>query len=94
MLETAQRTKFKMTKSLQSVEFRLRKLEDVAEQTMNHLAVIHRFMATHPSLVNRGSTDTLGPPPPTFQAGASRLRTASDRSEVSNINNVMKEKLC
>nr|XP_049701121.1 transient receptor potential cation channel trpm isoform X3 [Helicoverpa armigera] len=68
--------------SVQSVEFRLRKLEDVAEQTMNHLAVIHRFMATHPSLVNRGSTDTLGPPPPTFQAGAARLRTASDRSEV------------
>ncbi|CAH0590480.1 unnamed protein product [Chrysodeixis includens] len=67
--------------SVQSVEFRLRKLEDVAEQTMNHLAVIHRFMATHPSLVNRGSTDTLGPPPPTFQAGAARLRTASDRSE-------------
>ncbi|XP_053614211.1 transient receptor potential cation channel trpm isoform X18 [Plodia interpunctella] len=68
--------------SMQSVEFRLRKLEDVAEQTMNHLAVIHRFMATHPSLVNRGSTDTLGPPPPTFQSGAARLRTASDRSEV------------
>ncbi|XP_045537405.1 transient receptor potential cation channel trpm isoform X10 [Papilio machaon] len=67
--------------SVQSVEFRLRKLEDVAEQTMNHLAVIHRFMATHPSLVNRGSTDTLGPPPPTFQAGGARLRTASDRSE-------------
>ncbi|KAG6456153.1 hypothetical protein O3G_MSEX009591 [Manduca sexta] len=68
--------------SVQSVEFRLRKLEDIAEQTMNHLAVIHRFMATHPSLVNRGSTDTLGPPPPTFQAGGNRLRTASDRSEV------------
>ncbi|KAI8420339.1 hypothetical protein MSG28_008865 [Choristoneura fumiferana] len=68
--------------SVQSVEFRLRKLEDVAEQTMNHLAVIHRFMATHPSLVNRGSTDTLGPPPPTFQAAAARLRTTSDRSEV------------
>lgn len=67
---------------LQNVEFRLRKLEDVAEQTMNHLAVIHRFMATHPSLVNRGSTDTLGPPPPTFQSSAVRLRTASDRSEV------------
>ncbi|RVE51394.1 hypothetical protein evm_003949 [Chilo suppressalis] len=68
--------------SVQSVEFRLRKLEDVTEQTMNHLAVIHRFMATHPSLVNRGSTDTLGPPPPTFQAAGNRLRTASDRSEV------------
>ncbi|XP_069361506.1 transient receptor potential cation channel trpm isoform X8 [Maniola hyperantus] len=68
--------------SIQSVEFRLRKLEDVAEQTMNHLAVIHRFMATHPSLVNRGSTDTLGPPPPSFATGGPRLRTASDRSEV------------
>lgn len=69
---------------LQNVEFKIRKLEDVAEQIMNHLAVIHRFMATHPSLVNRGSTDTLGPPPPTFQASAARLRTASDRSEVRN----------
>lgn len=69
---------------IQNVEFRLRKLEDVAEQTMNHLAVIHRFMATHPSLVNRGSTDTLGPPLPTFQTGPPRLRTASDRSEVLN----------
>ncbi|XP_050674571.1 transient receptor potential cation channel trpm isoform X4 [Leptidea sinapis] len=68
--------------SVQNVEFRLRKLEDVAEQTMKYLAVIHRFMATHPSLVNRGSTDTLGPTPPTFQAAAARLRTASDRSEV------------
>lgn len=70
--------------TFQNVEFRLRKLEDVAEQTMNHLAVIHRFMVTHPSLVNRGSTDTLGPPPPTFTAGPARLRTASDRSEVSH----------
>lgn len=33
--------------SIQSVEFRIRKLEDLAEQTLNHLAVIHRFMSTY-----------------------------------------------
>ncbi|XP_049813711.1 transient receptor potential cation channel trpm [Schistocerca nitens] len=35
------------TSSSQAVEFRIRKLEDLADQTLSHLAVIHRFMATH-----------------------------------------------
>lgn len=35
------------TTSSQAVEFRIRKLEDLADQTLSHLAVIHRFMATH-----------------------------------------------
>lgn len=32
---------------MQSVEFRIRKLEELNEQTLAHLGVIHRFMATH-----------------------------------------------
>ncbi|GLH02373.1 Transient receptor potential cation channel, partial [Gryllus bimaculatus] len=35
------------TTAIQSVEFRIRKLEELAAQTVSHLAVIHRFMATH-----------------------------------------------
>lgn len=35
--------------SLQAVEFRIRKLEELNEQTLAHLGVIHRFMATHMS---------------------------------------------
>ncbi|XP_067002827.1 transient receptor potential cation channel trpm isoform X2 [Anabrus simplex] len=35
------------TSAIQSIEFRIRKLEDIANQTMSHLAVIHRFMATY-----------------------------------------------
>lgn len=30
------------TSSIQGMEFRLRKLEDVAEQILNHMAVVHR----------------------------------------------------
>ncbi|XP_029159547.1 transient receptor potential cation channel trpm isoform X2 [Nylanderia fulva] len=33
--------------SLQAVEFRIRKLEDLSQQTVAHLGVIHRFMATY-----------------------------------------------
>ncbi|KAG8229411.1 hypothetical protein J437_LFUL000932 [Ladona fulva] len=33
--------------SVQSLEYRLRNLENLAEKTSSHLAVIHRFMATH-----------------------------------------------
>ncbi|KAF4525034.1 hypothetical protein B566_EDAN001947 [Ephemera danica] len=33
--------------SIQALEFRLRNLENLAEKTTSHLAVIHRFMATH-----------------------------------------------
>ncbi|XP_065333383.1 transient receptor potential cation channel trpm isoform X3 [Cloeon dipterum] len=33
--------------SIQGLEFRLRNLENLAEKTASHLAVIHRFMATH-----------------------------------------------
>ncbi|KMQ88634.1 transient receptor potential cation channel [Lasius niger] len=33
--------------SLQTVEFRIRKLEELSQQTLAHLGVIHRFMATY-----------------------------------------------
>ncbi|KAL6254233.1 hypothetical protein P5V15_014851 [Pogonomyrmex californicus] len=33
--------------SLQAVEFRIRKLEELNQQTLAHLGVIHRFMATY-----------------------------------------------
>ncbi|XP_024940536.1 transient receptor potential cation channel trpm isoform X3 [Cephus cinctus] len=58
--------------SLQAVEFRIRKLEELNEQTLAHLGVIHRFMATHmpdeslPGL--DGATET-------------RIRRVSERSE-------------
>lgn len=32
---------------LQAVEFRIRKLEELSQQTLAHLGVIHRFMATY-----------------------------------------------
>lgn len=36
-----------LTSHLQSLEFRLRKMEDTTGQIMSHLAVIHRFMSQH-----------------------------------------------
>ncbi|KAI8119137.1 Transient receptor potential cation channel trpm [Lucilia cuprina] len=35
------------TATVQNIEFRLRKMEESSEQILNHLAVIHRFMAMH-----------------------------------------------
>ncbi|XP_037946393.1 transient receptor potential cation channel trpm-like isoform X3 [Teleopsis dalmanni] len=35
------------TATVQSIEFRLRKMEESSEQILSHLAVIHRFMAMH-----------------------------------------------
>nr|XP_031831951.1 transient receptor potential cation channel trpm isoform X6 [Nomia melanderi] len=58
--------------SLQTVEFRIRKLEELNEQTLAHLGVIHRFMATHmPTIETMSSFDTEG-----------RQRRVSERSEV------------
>ncbi|XP_075216680.1 transient receptor potential cation channel, subfamily M isoform X1 [Lycorma delicatula] len=56
--------------SLQAVEFRIRKLEELAEQTLSTLGVIHRFMATY----NRGGM--IDP-----ELIPERLRRCSDRSE-------------
>ncbi|XP_076644273.1 transient receptor potential cation channel, subfamily M isoform X2 [Halictus rubicundus] len=58
--------------SLQTVEFRIRKLEELNEQTLAHLGVIHRFMATHmPNIETISSFDSEG-----------RQRRVSERSEV------------
>ncbi|RZF33234.1 hypothetical protein LSTR_LSTR012995 [Laodelphax striatellus] len=56
--------------SLQAVEFRIRKLEELSEQTLSTLGVIHRFMATH-NRIHGIDPDFL----------PERLRRMSDRSE-------------
>uniref|UniRef100_A0A8D8RTN9 Transient receptor potential cation channel trpm n=1 Tax=Cacopsylla melanoneura TaxID=428564 RepID=A0A8D8RTN9_9HEMI len=73
--------------SIQALEFRLRKLEDLSEQTLSTLSVIHRFMATHSNASFGGGsgghtlpTDVearLGLPPL-----SERLRKTSERSEI------------
>ncbi|XP_050491537.1 transient receptor potential cation channel trpm isoform X2 [Bombus huntii] len=58
--------------SLQAVEFRMRKLEELNEQILAHLGVIHRFMAIHmPNMEGLSSFDIDG-----------RQRRVSERSEV------------
>ncbi|XP_060829150.1 transient receptor potential cation channel trpm isoform X2 [Bombus pascuorum] len=58
--------------SLQAVEFRMRKVEELNEQILAHLGVIHRFMATHmPNMEGLSSFDIDG-----------RQRRVSERSEV------------
>uniref|UniRef100_A0A4Y0BH48 Transient receptor potential cation channel trpm n=1 Tax=Anopheles funestus TaxID=62324 RepID=A0A4Y0BH48_ANOFN len=52
--------------AVQNIEFRLRKVEESAEQILNHLDVIHRFMSAH-TLMNdtQGSTGNVsGNAPP------------------------------
>ncbi|KAK0173426.1 hypothetical protein PV328_006622 [Microctonus aethiopoides] len=56
--------------SLQAVEFRLRKVEEKHEQTLEVLSVIHRFMATHVPNDNITNLDT-----------ETRTRRVSERSE-------------
>ncbi|XP_018398032.1 PREDICTED: transient receptor potential cation channel trpm [Cyphomyrmex costatus] len=58
--------------SLQAVEFRIRKLEELSQQTLAHLGVIHRFMATYmpnEELAGLGAFDNI------------RQRRVSERSE-------------
>ncbi|XP_020300486.1 transient receptor potential cation channel trpm isoform X4 [Pseudomyrmex gracilis] len=59
--------------SLQAVEFRIRKLEELSQQTLSHLGVIHRFMATY--MPNEGLAGLE-----TFDSV--RQRRVSERSEV------------
>ncbi|XP_034942381.1 transient receptor potential cation channel trpm isoform X2 [Chelonus insularis] len=74
--------------SLQSVEFRIRKLEELNEQTLAHLGVIHRFMATHMPGENFSNLDL-----------EVRSRRVSERSEVvsdaeshTHIPNLLRQK--
>lgn len=47
--------------TVQNIEFRLRKVEESADQILSHLAVIHRFMSTHTQLQDNlnGSTENV-----------------------------------
>ncbi|XP_049543421.1 transient receptor potential cation channel trpm isoform X3 [Anopheles darlingi] len=49
------------TGAVQSIEFRLRKVEESAEQILSHLAVIHRFMSAHTLMQDpmQGSTSNV-----------------------------------
>ncbi|KAK4884574.1 hypothetical protein RN001_000845 [Aquatica leii] len=58
------------TSSMQSVEFRLRKVEEASQDILSHLAVIHRFMATR--------TNEELPP---IQIISDRTRKCSERSD-------------
>lgn len=44
-----------------NIDYRLRKMEESAEQILSHLAVIHRFMSTHTNLndINQGSIGNI-----------------------------------
>uniref|UniRef100_A0A182WB94 Transient receptor potential cation channel trpm n=1 Tax=Anopheles minimus TaxID=112268 RepID=A0A182WB94_9DIPT len=70
--------------AVQNIEFRLRKVEESAEQILNHLDVIHRFMSAH-TLMNdtQGSTGNVSgnAPPGVMAAGMimdNRTRTISE----------------
>ncbi|XP_052899004.1 transient receptor potential cation channel trpm [Anopheles moucheti] len=70
--------------AVQNIEFRLRKVEESAEQILNHLDVIHRFMSAH-TLMNdtQGSTGNVSgnAPPGGMAAGMimdHRTRTISE----------------
>uniref|UniRef100_A0A182LT93 Ion transport domain-containing protein n=1 Tax=Anopheles culicifacies TaxID=139723 RepID=A0A182LT93_9DIPT len=70
--------------AVQNIEFRLRKVEESAEQILNHLDVIHRFMSAH-TLMNdtQGSTGNVSGnvPPGGMTAGMimdHRTRTISE----------------
>ncbi|XP_011703742.1 PREDICTED: transient receptor potential cation channel trpm isoform X2 [Wasmannia auropunctata] len=58
--------------SLQAVEFRIRKLEELSQQTLAHLGVIHRFMATYMPNEELASLETFD---------NIRQRRVSERSE-------------
>lgn len=71
--------------SIQNMEFRLRKMEESTEQILNHLAVIHRFMATHINNNNeniQGSIANLNYPPNALDI--QRIRTMSE-NDSSNL---------
>lgn len=61
------------TTAMQNLEFRLRKVEDASQDILQHLAVIHRFMATR-------TDEEL---PPIAIPTTDRLRKTSERSEAA-----------
>ncbi|XP_012280563.1 transient receptor potential cation channel trpm isoform X2 [Orussus abietinus] len=69
-IEDIEKKESNQNASLQAVDMRIRKLEDLNEQTLAHLGVIHRFMATHTPNENFPTLDIEMPP-----------RRVSERSE-------------
>ncbi|TMW40084.1 hypothetical protein DOY81_014836, partial [Sarcophaga bullata] len=60
------------TATVQNIEFRLRKMEESSEQILNHLAVIHRFMAMHTIGQDEFSSSNINIP-----GDLQRIRTVS-----------------
>ncbi|XP_053674658.1 transient receptor potential cation channel trpm [Anopheles nili] len=70
--------------AVQNIEFRLRKVEESAQQILNHLGVIHRFMSAHTHISDtQGSTGNVSGNLPTGSIAAGmvmdhRTRTISE----------------
>ncbi|XP_031782186.1 transient receptor potential cation channel trpm isoform X6 [Nasonia vitripennis] len=60
-IEDIDKKESNQSSSLQTVEFRIRKLEELNEQTLAHLGVIHRFMATYMPVGGGGAGGGGGP---------------------------------
>lgn len=73
------------TKFLQGVEFRIRKLEELVEQTLSTLGVIHRFMATH-NRIRGNRSEIVGLDGDSINLD--RLRKTSERSDITEISDV------
>lgn len=65
------------------MEFRIRKLEELVEQTLSTLGVIHRFMATH-NRIRGNRTEIVGLDSDTINLD--RLRKNSERSDITDIS--------
>lgn len=70
---------------LQSIDFRLRKMEESTEQILSTLAVIHRFMSAHTSIPENLQGSMINIP----QVETPRHRTLSE-SEPSNTLQVVR----
>lgn len=68
---------------MQNIDFRLRKMEESSEQILNHLAVIHRFMAMHTNAQEENLQASTSNLPGDLQ----RIRTVSI-SDTENANNM------
>lgn len=88
---------------LQALEFRLRKLEELSEQTASTLSVIHRFMTVHsrtggPSNFAAGGGGGTGEEvqcPNGASVVVDRPRRASEHSDVlSDISEVNSNNIC
>lgn len=72
---------YHISKWFQAVEFRIRKLEELVEQTLSTLGVIHRFMATH-NRIRGNRTEIVGLDNDSIIPD--RLRKMSERSDITD----------